>query len=387
MPRDGPTQVANHNDRMTGQRPGSSAVWLALAYAVLVLYASLYPFEGWRWPPGQTLWTLAALPRSVYQDPFDVYSNLLGYLPLGALLGVALYRPGAPPPVALMLSVVIAATLSYGCELLQHFVPRRVPALEDLGMNTGGALLGALLGLGVQALGWVQRWHRLRERWFGNAGTPALGLLGLWPLGLLFPAPVPLGLGQVGERLREWAATWLEGVPWAEAAHALLAQGPTTVTPLRPLAEVLIVAVGLLAPCLVAYTAMAPGLRRVVVALGALALAALAMTASTWLNFGPRHALAWLTPLSGPGLMLGLLLALLAALLPRRLVPGLGLVVLTGLVVGVAQAPADPYFAQSLQAWEQGRFVRFHGLAQWIGWLWPYGAMGWLLSRLGARNG
>jgi hypothetical protein len=62
----------------------------------------------------------------------------------------------------------------------------------------------------------------------------------------------------------------------------------------------------------------------------------------------------------------------------------LGLVVLT-LVVGVAQA--DPYFAQSLQAWEQGRFVRFHGLAQWIGWLWPYGAMGWLLSRLGARNG
>jgi hypothetical protein len=72
-------------------------------------------------------------------------------------------------------------------------------------------------------------------------------------------------------------------------------------------------------------------------------------------------------------------------LLPRRLAAGLGLVVLTGLVVGVAQAPADPYFAQSLQAWEQGRFVRFHGLAQWVGWLWPYAAMGWLLSRLGAR--
>ena len=68
--------------------------------------------------------------------------------------------------------------------------------------------------------------------------------------------------------------------------------------------------------------------------------------------------------------------------MPRRLVAGIGLVALTGLVFGVAQAPADPYFAQSLQAWEQGRFVRFHGLAQWIGWLWPYAAMGWLLSRL-----
>ena len=65
---------------------------------------------------------------------------------------------------------------------------------------------------------------------------------------------------------------------------------------------------------------------------------------------------------------------------------GVGLVALTGLIVGVAQAPADPYFAQSLQAWEQGRFVRFHGLAQWVGWLWPYAAMGWLLSRLGGRH-
>ena len=64
---------------------------------------------------------------------------------------------------------------------------------------------------------------------------------------------------------------------------------------------------------------------------------------------------------------------------------GLALMVLTGLVMLVAEAPADPYFALSLQAWEQGRFVRFHGLAQWIGWLWPYAAMLWLLTRLGAH--
>jgi hypothetical protein len=79
-------------------------------------------------------------------------------------------------------------------------------------------------------------------------------------------------------------------------------------------------------------------------------------------------------------------LALLAAALPRRMVAGAGLVALTGLVVGVTQAPADPYFAQSLQAWEQGRFVRFHGLAQWVGWLWPYAAMAWFFLRLSRRN-
>jgi hypothetical protein len=55
-------------------------------------------------------------------------------------------------------------------------------------------------------------------------------------------------------------------------------------------------------------------------------------------------------------------------------------------VVMVSQAPVDPYFADSLQAWEQGRFIRFHGLALWIGWLWPYAAMAWLLGRLGTQE-
>jgi chromate transport protein ChrA len=119
-------------------------------------------------------------------------------------------------------------------------------------------------------------------------------------------------------------------------------------------------------------------------ALGALLLAVLAMVLSTVLNFGPEHVWSWLGPRTVPGLALGTVAALLLAPLPRRLAAGVGLVVLTGLVLGVAQAPSDPYFAQSLQAWEQGRFVRFHGLAQWIGWLWPYAAMGWLLSRLGS---
>ena len=33
-------------------RQRSSAVPLALAMAVLVVYASLYPFSAWRWPAG-----------------------------------------------------------------------------------------------------------------------------------------------------------------------------------------------------------------------------------------------------------------------------------------------------------------------------------------------
>jgi len=45
-------------------------------------------------------------------------------------------------------------------------------------------------------------------------------------------------------------------------------------------------------------------------------------------------------------------------------------------------ASADVYFAQTLQAWEQGRFIRFHGLIQWLGWLWPYGLLAYLVARL-----
>ncbi len=364
----------------------SSATPLAAAYLLLVLYASLFPFTGWRWPPGQTLATLAQLPWPPWRDDFDLWSNLAGYAPLGLLLTIAARRSGWRSTAALALGVLLPATLSWAMELLQQFVPGRHPSLKDMAANAGGAAAGALLALALHAAGWIDRWHGVRERWFARDSAGALALLALWPMGLLFPTTVPLGLGQVGERLREGLAGVLEDVPWAEPAWLLLAAPPAPALPLRPLVEALVIAAGLLAPCLLAYAVVAPGWRRAAMALGALVLAFGGMTLSTLLNFGPRHALAWLGPATLPGLGLGLVGALLAMALPRRLVVGIALVVLTGLVVGVAQAPDDPYFAQSLQAWEQGRFVRFHGLAQWVGWLWPYLAMAWLLSRLGARR-
>ncbi len=371
---------------MATLRHRSSASPLALAYAALVLYASLYPFTGWRWPPGQGLEALVALPWTRWRQDFDALANLLGYLPLGALVCVAARRSGWHAIPSAGLALLAPAALSYGTEVLQQFIPRRVPAMEDFLTNAGGATLGALLALAAQALGLLGRWQAWRERWFARDSAGALALLALWPMGLLFPSPLPLGLGQIGERLREALADTLQGVPWADGAYTLLATPAPPAAALRPLAESLLVALGLLAPCLVAYSVMLPGWRRVAAAFGALVLAVLAMTLSTLLNFGPTHALGWLGPSTGPGLVLGTLLAAAAAPVPRRVVAGIGLVVLTGLVAGVAQAPADPYFAQSLQAWEQGRFVRFHGLAQWVGWLWPYVAMAWLLSRLGARG-
>jgi len=363
-------------------RHRSSATWLALVYAGLVLYASLYAQDPWRWPPGQPLGALLLLPRSLHQSSFDIESNLLGYLPMGGLLAMAGLRSAWPAGRALLAATAACALLSYGCEVLQHFVPGRVPAVEDFAFNTAGALAGAFVAWVLHGTGLVDRWQALRVRWFAGDAAFALVLLVLWPVGLLFPAPVPLGLGQVGERLREALAALLADVPWASSLHDLVASPMLQDAPLHPVGEVLLVGLGLLAPCFLAYAVVAPGWRRLVMVLGALTLALGGMTLSTLLNFGPQHALSWLGPRAWPGLLLGTVAAVLALPGSRRLSAGLGLMALTGLVFGLAQAPSDPYFADSLQAWEQGRFVRFHGLAQWIGWLWPYAAMGWLLTRL-----
>jgi hypothetical protein len=49
-------------------------------------------------------------------------------------------------------------------------------------------------------------------------------------------------------------------------------------------------------------------------------------------------------------------------------------------------ASADVYFALTLQTWEQGRFIRFHGLIQWLGWLWPYALFIYLVRKLSGSS-
>ena len=139
----------------------------------------------------------------------------------------------------------------------------------------------------------------------------------------------------------------------------------------------------MLAPCMLAYTLSPAGWRRAVLALGATGLAFGVLTLSAALNFGPQHALAWRTPPALVGMATGALLAVLLVWVPARLAAGVGLLALGAMLVGVALAPADPYDALSLAAWEQGRFIRFHGASQWIGWVWPFAAILYLLGRLG----
>jgi hypothetical protein len=224
-----------------------------------------------------------------------------------------------------------------------------------------------------------------RDRWFISRSAGGLALLLLWPVGLLFPLPVPLGQGQVLARVQEGIAILVSDTPvapWFEA----WADAEVGRTALSPGGEFALIALGLLAPCLLAFTVARPGWRRLVLVLGAAAFGCLTTTLSTALNFGPDHLLAWGTPQALAAFVFAVALAAVLSLAPPRAAAGLGLVALTALVAVVAQAPADPFFAQSLQAWEQGRFIRFYGVARWVGWLWPYMAILYLLMRLAARD-
>ena len=371
-----------------GARPGgdrSSAVPLAWAWAALIVYASLFPFDGWRWPPGLPAWQLLRLPWPRYFIPFDIAGNLLAYAPLGALLALAPLRHGRGWAEALASGVLLAAGLSYTMEVTQHLLPQRVPSLLDWVLNAAGATVGALLALAANALGLLRRWQAMRDRWLDHGNAGALALLVLWPVALMFPTPVPLGLGQVGEALRDALAALLVDVPWAQPVSDWLVPALDGPAALSPQAEAVAVMLGLLSPCLLAFAAARPGWRRLGLALLVVGMAVGATTLSTVLNFGPDHALAWRTPGTLAAMGVALLLAVACLWLGPRLAGALALVSLTGVVVLVHGAPTDPYFADSLQGWEQGRFVRFHGVAQWLGWLWPYAAMAWLLARVGRR--
>lgn len=367
--------------------PRSSTSLLAGIYLLLLVYASLYPFEAWRWPAGAAPGELALLSWPRWRDPFDEWANLLGYAPFGTLLFLAARARRWSPLVALSCATAAAAALSYGLEVLQHLVPGRFPSLRDWVHNSCGAALGALLGWVVNASGALEALQGKAVRWFVEPSSTGLVLLLLWPLGLLFPAPVPMGLGQIGPELVALLDTVLDGTPlhargWLDGSAAGHVLGP-----LPAVRESAALACGLAAPCLLAGVLTRPGWGRLLVAPALALLASAVLAFSTALNFGPQHAWAWVTPrlvqtLLATSLLLGAVLLLSSA----RTCAALGLVALTVLVAIVAAAPADPYYAASLRAWEQGRFIRFSGLAYWVGLLWPYLAMLWLVGRLGRRD-
>lgn len=355
----------------------TSAWPLALVYVGLIVYASLYPFADWRYQ-GIVPWAFLGAPWPKYWTGFDVAINVLGYVPLGFLLALSAMRSGRGQ-YAVVLATLTAGMLSLTMESLQSYLPVRVPSNVDLGLNGLGAWLGAVLAWALEKLGVIDRWSVFRARWFVADARGGLVLLALWPWALLFPAAVPFGLGQVLERIETELADVLQDTPFLD----WLPVRDIELQPLVPGAELICVMLGVLIPCLLGFCIIRSVGRRSVF-LGLIFALGMGITAlSAALSYGPEHAWVWFSLPVKAGLVAALVLELLLLWVPRRASAALLLLALGIYLSLLNQAPASPYFAQTLSIWEQGSFIRFNGLAQWLGWLWPYATLAYVLTQVG----
>ncbi|RAC48141.1 teicoplanin resistance protein VanZ, partial [Burkholderia multivorans] len=198
-------------------RASSLARQAFAAYAALVVYASLYPFEGWvSFGIGPFDYLFAPMQR--YVTAFDVVTNVLGYMPFGALAVLALH-PRHRGIAATLIAGALGVLLSGAMEALQTYLPTRVASNLDLGANALGALLGAaLVAPATGALLDRGALRRLRTAWFEADGATPLLLAAVWPFAILFPSPFLFGIG-------DWpAALWARAD--ASMQDALLAWLP-----------------------------------------------------------------------------------------------------------------------------------------------------------------
>ncbi|MBW7902754.1 MAG: VanZ family protein [Rhodocyclaceae bacterium] len=338
--------------------------YLALAYAALVVYASLHPFSGWRDPGISPLAFLdAGWPR--WWTGFDLAVNVLVYVPLGYLLTLALGRRLGRLPAALA-GALLAALLSLCMETAQTWLPTRVPSNLDLSCNALGGLLGAVAAWhgGTRALTWLAHVERRLVAPVPHAEF-GLVVLGLWLLTQLSPETLLFGAGDFRHLL---------GLPSA------IAYGAPTFFAL----ELAIIACNTVAIGLIARTLLADRPSSVAALLAFFLFALFVRTLSAVLLVGPREAMAWLTPGAGLGLAIGGALLLPCLLAPANWRLALaGLALMAGTVL-VNLAPANPYSAAALATWRQGHFLNFNGLTRLVASLWPFLALPYL-TLLGRR--
>jgi VanZ family protein len=342
-------------------RPSPLARYLLLAYVLLVIYASLHPFSGWRdQGAGAFAYLTGALPH--YITTFDLVTNFAAYMPLGFFAVLALHPllRGAP---ALIAAGLAGCFLSLALEALQTYLPSRIPSNLDLATNGLGAFAGASLALrfGVGLLG-SGRVHALRHRWFlaGHQHDLGLVLLALWLFTQLNPETLLFGNGDLRGLL--------------EPPPAALHPAEVFIQMEAAVAACNLIAAGLFASCL---TQNDQPLRRMLLAL--LAAALTLKTVAVGVLLKAEHVFAWLTPGALLGLAGGALVLLLAVALPRAARLALAGLLLMAATVLVNLAPENPYLANALAQWPQGYFLNFNGVTHLVSLAWPFVALFYLM--------
>jgi VanZ family protein len=364
-------------DTEVAARPRASPVARAalLAYLLLIVYASWFPFSGWR-SSGLSPFAFLNLQPQRYWTGFDVMVNIVGYMPLGVLLVLALH-PLVRGIWAVLAAAVGGVLVSGIMEAVQNYLPSRVPSNLDLLTNSGGCLAGAVLGLLFAPLLLDQsRLQRLRQRWFAAHASQGLVLVALWPLAQVYPQGYLFGNGQILPLLSEWLSEWLD----ADIDLVTLIRGSAGMTVEQYwLSEIVITACGMSGAALTLLCLTRRGAPRLWLMLALVFTGLLVKTLASSLFFSPDNALTWITPGAQGGFLIGLIMLAGLAFAPQVAQRRLAVVTLVLALIVVNTIPANPYFVATLQAWQQGKFLNFNGAAQFMGMAWPFFALWFLL--------
>jgi VanZ family protein len=357
-------------------RRGSPVARASLAaYLLLILYASWYPFSGWR-DSGLPLLGFVNLTPQQYWTGFDVIVNIVGYMPLGVLMVLSLY-PRVRGIWAVLLAAVGGVLVSGAMEAVQNYLPSRVPSNLDFFTNSAGCLVGAVLGaLWARTLLDQSRLFRLRIRWFAPHASQGLVLLALWPLAQIYPQGYLFGHGQVLPIISEWLSTWLDT---NIDLVTMLRPGPPMSVEQYWLSETIITACGMTGAVLTLMCMLRRGAPRYALMLVMIGAALVVKTLATSLFFRPDNAFAWITPGAEGGFLIGLIMLAGLAFAPQVAQRRLAIVTLVLSLIVVNTIPVNPYFVSTLQGWVQGKFLNFNGAAQFLSLLWPFFALWFLL--------
>lgn len=345
-----------------------------LMYTCLIVYASLYPFSNWH-NMGLKAWAFLFMPMPYYWTGFDLATNVAGYIPFGMLVVFALYPlvRGAP---AAILAAFAAMLLTGGMEALQTFLPNRVSSNLDFLANLAGGMIGAVAGmLLTRTFLEESRLLALRRDWFVPEAGRGMIVAGLWTLAQIYPQAHLFGLGHVLPVLSDWSALLFD----EPLDLAALLRGEVTFGVQDYwLAETLITACGFAGALLAWSFLLRKQAPRALLLLSLAAAAILVKLLSYALLFTPAHALDWFTPGARGGLLIGALMVAGLAYAPPVAQRRLAIACLLVSVVALNLMPDNPYFAETLQSWIQGKFLNFNGAAHFLSLFWPYFAL-WFL--------
>ncbi|HTH94613.1 MAG TPA: VanZ family protein [Rhodocyclaceae bacterium] len=340
-------------------RSSALARTLAVVYTLLVVYASLYPFTGWR-DTGIPLFAFLGAGWPRWYSVFDIVVNVLAYIPLGFFwLPVITARFGRIGGI--VFTCAMLSLLSGTMETIQNFLPSRVASNLDLACNSLGAWLGVLAAWRWSNLLLSEnRLLRWRHRHLAQepGGDYGVLLLGIWLFVQLSPEDLLFGNGNLRVLFDLPAALPFDAADFARYETLIALSGTLTI--------------GLLASLVLRRPR---GWHLLVLLAGAATIRSFAAA----LLVDPDNFTRWLTDANLAGMCIGALLMWPLLHLGegiRRILAAM-LVLATAALVNIA--PDNPYLQQATQVWRQGHFLNFNGLTRAASSLWPFLTIAFLM--------